>query len=408
MPNPLSAVMPPPAAAAKPDANTQKQRDPKGATSFQTVMDQEADQHSEELETAELKIQKPDPDSEMDEIIAEVDPAEISVAPEVQQPADAKSFAPESVPIPPVEDHEAKPTLLPSVGIADEEPELYAPPVAPGRISVRSPENSGERLVPPVDQALATDSVSALRTTETALKSQHTFKVPAVLHSRPRETADLSSSFGQDQNAPRTPTAPELAPKQPTLPDRAPALVQIQLLATERSSDRIESSAMPETEDALPVRDAPLLSAARETGTTLQPLTAARAETAKAIAGQMATAVSARPQSGAIEIALNPEELGRVSIVLNGRDDGLHMTIAAERPETLDMMRRHLSLLETEFQNLGLGDLSFDLDTSSDAQQDGSNADDRSPFSAPEPEHTAKAGPALPRIGPDGRIDMRL
>ncbi|CUH50429.1 flagellar hook-length control protein FliK [Ruegeria atlantica] len=61
----------------------------------------------------------------------------------------------------------------------------------------------------------------------------------------------------------------------------------------------------------------------------------ARPETARAVAGQMAAVINTQPKSGSIEIALNPEELGRVSIMLNGRDDGLHLTISAERPETL-------------------------------------------------------------------------
>ena len=109
-----------------------------------------------------------------------------------------------------------------------------------------------------------------------------------------------------------------------------------------------------------------------------------------------------------IEVALNPEELGRVSIVLNGREDGMHMTISAERPETLDMMRRHLSVLEAEFQNFGLGDLSFDLGTSADAQQDGSDAKDAIQFSDAPPEHDTEIGPITSKLGHDGRIDMRL
>ena len=86
--------------------------------------------------------------------------------------------------------------------------------------------------------------------------------------------------------------------------------------------------------------DEPVLQSSRESAPSLSaPAQAARAEVARAIAGQMAAAVQARPGSGAVEIALNPEELGRVSIVLNGRDDGFYVTIAAERPETLDLMR---------------------------------------------------------------------
>ena len=134
----------------------------------------------------------------------------------------------------------------------------------------------------------------------------------------------------------------------------------------------------------------------------------ARAETARAVANQMATVVSARGQQGTIEVALNPEELGRVSIVFNGREDGLHVTISAERPETLDMMRRHISVLEAEFQNFGLGDLSFDLGTSADAQQDRSDSGDGTRFAETQDEPVTEAGPTIQKLGPDGRIDMRL
>ncbi len=82
---------------------------------------------------------------------------------------------------------------------------------------------------------------------------------------------------------------------------------------------------------------------------------------ARAIAGQLSAAISVRSGSDTIEVALNPQELGRVSIALSGRDDGIVLSISAERPETLDLMRRHVLELSSEFRELGYKNISLDF-----------------------------------------------
>ncbi len=163
----------------------------------------------------------------------------------------------------------------------------------------------------------------------------------------------------------------------------------------------------PETEDMFRPKDLAAGQTLRESTQTM-PISTARVEIARAVAGQLAAAISTRPSAGGVEIALNPEELGRVSITLNGREDGFYLTIAAERPETLDLMRRHIAILSAEFERLGYRDLSLDLGLSGDtAQRD-----------AP-PDHTASAnaidgadnnGARAPtiQIGPQRGLDMRL
>ncbi len=163
----------------------------------------------------------------------------------------------------------------------------------------------------------------------------------------------------------------------------------------------------PETEDMFRPKDLAAGQTLRDSTQTV-PISTARAEVARAVVGQLAAAISTRPSAGGVEIALNPEELGRVSITLNGREDGFYLTIAAERPETLDLMRRHIAILSAEFEKLGYGDLSLDLGMSGDtAQRD-----------AP-PDHTASAnaidgadnnGAPAPtiQIGPHRGLDMRL
>lgn len=63
---------------------------------------------------------------------------------------------------------------------------------------------------------------------------------------------------------------------------------------------------------------------------------------------------------GTVEIALSPEELGRVRLTIHS-DDGATATVrlSADRHETLDLMRRHVDLLAQDLRDLGYRELSF-------------------------------------------------
>lgn len=54
-----------------------------------------------------------------------------------------------------------------------------------------------------------------------------------------------------------------------------------------------------------------------------------------------------------IDLLLNPAELGRVRISLSPGDAGLTVHIVADRPETLDLMRRNIDMLAQDFQSIG-------------------------------------------------------
>ncbi|MGR3662201.1 MAG: flagellar hook-length control protein FliK [Paracoccaceae bacterium] len=85
-----------------------------------------------------------------------------------------------------------------------------------------------------------------------------------------------------------------------------------------------------------------------------------RAGTVRFAGTQMVDALIRQP-SHPVEIALNPEELGRVRIALSHLDSGLTVVITAERPETLDLMRRHIDQLEAEFRQLGYENIGFEF-----------------------------------------------
>ncbi|PWG17114.1 hypothetical protein DFK10_08725 [Salibaculum griseiflavum] len=85
------------------------------------------------------------------------------------------------------------------------------------------------------------------------------------------------------------------------------------------------------------------------------------------IAHQIAVGVSVA-QGGQTELRLNPEELGRVRLSLSGSEGGLVVAIAAERPETADLLRRHIDSLAREFEALGYADVDFRFE--GESQQD--------------------------------------
>lgn len=68
-----------------------------------------------------------------------------------------------------------------------------------------------------------------------------------------------------------------------------------------------------------------------------------------------------RTRDELVEITLSPEELGRVRMVLGGHDRAPLLTIWAERPETLDQMRRHAQDLAEEFSSSGMDGTQLDF-----------------------------------------------
>jgi len=85
-----------------------------------------------------------------------------------------------------------------------------------------------------------------------------------------------------------------------------------------------------------------------------------RPEVARHIGTQLVE-VLPRAVDRPVELALSPEELGKVRISLNATDSGITMSVTAERQETLDLMRRHIDQLAQEFKALGYGSINFDF-----------------------------------------------
>lgn len=88
-------------------------------------------------------------------------------------------------------------------------------------------------------------------------------------------------------------------------------------------------------------------------------------------AARYAVEILAREPGKPVEIALNPEELGRVRISLSTSEAGVTVLVTSERPETLDLLRRNIDQLSQEFLRLGYEQASFEFnseDTGRDEQ----------------------------------------
>ncbi len=76
------------------------------------------------------------------------------------------------------------------------------------------------------------------------------------------------------------------------------------------------------------------------------------------IVTQIAAAMSGRGKDQ-VEIFLQPRELGKVKMSIRHTDKAILVHLVADRPETLDLMRRNSFMLEAELRQMGYGDVGF-------------------------------------------------
>ncbi|MEY8838256.1 flagellar hook-length control protein FliK [Cribrihabitans sp. XS_ASV171] len=95
-----------------------------------------------------------------------------------------------------------------------------------------------------------------------------------------------------------------------------------------------------------------------------------RADMARHAAVQISSAVAGGGDT--VDIALNPEELGRVRMSIVTREDSILLHLGADRPETLELMRRHINELSSAFREIGYGSVQFTFGDSSAGTGEGS------------------------------------
>ncbi len=193
------------------------------------------------------------------------------------------------------------------------------------------------------------------------------------------------------------------------LTDLAKAQATQRLMASQSNADLLPNAAqgdMPQ-EAVWDVRPG-----TASTGVAAGTPIAVRPELAANISHQMAEAIRVTLDRS-VEIALNPKELGRVRMVLSPSDAGVTLNILAERPETLELMRRNIDDLAKSFADLGYEDISFSFDQN-DQMTDGSAKQSGDAHDSMSGEPDVSGEPTIPIIptpqlviAPDG-VDMRL
>ncbi|WP_281824635.1 flagellar hook-length control protein FliK [Jannaschia rubra] len=124
------------------------------------------------------------------------------------------------------------------------------------------------------------------------------------------------------------------------------------LLATFAASDpsaapALSASTIPDSLSEIGPRalaSLPALSAEGASSPPSVPLSGLRDVLARQVQALAAEASTTRGADGSLstELELAPAELGKLRIVLQTGERGLHLTVAVERPESLDAVKRHL------------------------------------------------------------------
>ncbi len=261
-------------------------------------------------------------------------------------------------------------------------------------------ETSTEKLNPTITRFTGEQSVEFQKT---ALQGE-----PAAVDRRRQvRTSDEDLRLTQEaprtsQNVPRTGT--------PVLPLTAAPLSQANELS-------VSALSKGEAFDLQPVAGSASEAATqwdpRSGGTSSLSQILARAETPTMVARQMAEVLQKMPDKP-VELLLSPRELGKVRMSIAASENAITVTVLAERPETLDLMKRHIDQLAREFEALGYESINFAFSEGqqqADREDDDQNGQQAAVFLAPDPSENSTGGSTVPeavRLTAETGVDIRL
>ncbi len=132
---------------------------------------------------------------------------------------------------------------------------------------------------------------------------------------------------------------------------------------------------------------------------------------ARSVIQQITHSVSRPNAEGVIEVRLQPEELGRVRLTMVAAEAGLNIQVTAERPETLDLIRRHIDMFESDLRDQGFDGMSFSFagegsDTSDGRNRDGVPEDRIGTRPGNDKSTVAVVGAPSPHA--NGKLDIRI
>lgn len=209
----------------------------------------------------------------------------------------------------------------------------------------------------------------------------------------------IDSKRTAEAAAPEAPSTQRSPSVQTTPPPAMPAMAEAVDVAFEVTSDPI----IAEVSGTEQMRS----DTGRSAGPELQIFN--RPETPRLVAQQVADVIRAS-RDGTLEVTLRPEELGRLSLSFNGDGNTLSVSLSADRPETLDLIKRNLALLEQDLRDLGYDSLNFAFDDG--GGRDGQSDDPRDPATAagqsPATEDAQPPNANLSAHAARGGVDLRL
>ncbi len=305
----------------------------------------------------------------------------------------------------------------------------------PGHAGTRNPRSEAHGLPSRGAQAAragtaSTPSIDSARFAETGERPVRldSAAIPRPLAEPPRPGAEHQALppvlQGVASGATEGPAAPANPPPTPPSPGMPPRHPQGDLAhGAQEGSARFLSalSALPAGESGTQAMVAGMDSQAPARGATA-PLEAAPGQaqdagraTGRAVVDQILPALQ-RGADGRVELTLSPAELGRVEITLQSRDGGMSISLNAERPETLELLRRHIDLLAADMRQFGMTDLSFSFgretaggsDENENQRQGGSDAADRRNPGDPRAARTEDAPAPLHQSNAIARLDLRI
>ena len=295
-------------------------------------------------------------------------------------------------------------------------PRAQAPPTRPLAAAHTAPADLPRPTVPDITQPAPTAPQSRAEPAAPALPSAAA-RAPEQPAAPPPQPPAIAPTTGTTAPVPPAPSAPAPPPgpaHPQATPPAAPPIQPLQVTLRPASSPQVVPAAQalfsqqpaPETDSLLSATEP-----ARALSNSAPPV-AAQPDTPRPLPlppQVMAQLAERAPdlRAGPVEIQLSPEELGRVRMTLSSSEQSMQVQITAERPETQDLIRRHLDVLAEDLRRQGFTDIDFRFGQDRGGSD---SAHDHAPggTSTAEPEPVAAPRAQTLTIAPTGRLDIRL
>jgi flagellar hook-length control protein FliK len=251
------------------------------------------------------------------------------------------------------------------------------------------PEAHAETIVGQV----STPSGGALSTTDTSALAI------SALELHPPSSEKSGPEIGSNGiHLSQLPTKPDVKLQEEAKPLVAPLPVPV-LAPKDAANDQTPASLVSIDQSI------PLAPAGRSSSATNPGLPFSQTQLPESISAQISAAIRSE-NGGEIEIRLDPEELGRIRIVLSGKEAGMSVNVFSERPDVVELMRRHSNLLETELLEIGYrdADLSFHQESGGDQDSNQETAQQMKHVTPTEAQPSTHSYTA----GDNARLDIRF